>query len=176
MSDLEILHSVYKKMYQEFKSSEGYITKDFLHNNLGEFTGAVLEDWCGNLFLSSDEFKKTENSEHSILFVVSASHNKRLQKGNVSYVPTKTRVGVLSNGDLVTFDSTTEKSGSQTFTGDTYIDCYSTKFTIKETLYKSELFQDFLNVSDITSEQIESVAVELAQEIIDLHEQDTFHV
>lgn len=176
MSDLEILHSVYKKMYQEFKSSQGYITKNFLHNNLGEFTGAVLEDWCGSLFLSSDEFKEVENSEYSLLFTVSANHNKRIQEGNVSYVPTKTRVGILSNGDLVTFDRSTEKSDSQTFTGDTYIDCYSTKFTIKETLYKSELFQDFLNFTDITSEQIESVAVELAQEIIDLHEQDTFHV
>lgn len=176
MTDLDMLHSVYKKMYQEFKSSESYTAKDFLCNNLGGFTGAVLQNRCGNLFLSSDEFKGTENSEHNILFIVSASHNERIKNGSVSYVPTKTRLGILSNGDLVTFDRNTEKSGSQTFTGDTYIDCYSTRFTIKETLYSSEFFQNFLDVADITSEQIESVATELAQEIINLHEQDLFHV
>lgn len=176
MSDLEILHSVYKKMYQEFKSSQAYITKDFLRNNLCEFTGAVLEDWCGNLFLASEEHKKVENSEYDILFTVSASHNQRVKNGNVSYIPTKTRLGILSNGDLVTFDRVTAKNGHQTFTGDVYIDCYITTYTVKETLYKSELFNDFSSADDITSDQIESIAVELAQEIIELHEQKVFHI
>lgn len=162
-------------MYQQFKESDGYLANDFLRTNLSDFTGAVLDEWCGGLFLVTQVYSDVENSEHNILFVVTGRHNERVVKGNVSYVPTKTRVGILSNGDIVTFDSATYKTGNQTYTGDTYIDCYNTHYTVKNVLYSSEIFSEFAAGNDITSEQIESVAVELAGEIVDFHKQTEFH-
>ncbi len=176
MTNLEILHSTYKRFYKEMKTSQDYNSKDFLYFNLESFTEAVLEDFYGDFFRVNMESGKVTNSTNRILFSVSARHNKRIKKNGVSYVPQKTRLAVMSNGDIVTFDKEVKKTGSQTFTGDVYVDCYGTTFTIKETLYKSELFSDFSSVGDITSEQIESVAVEMAQEIIELHDQEKFHV
>jgi hypothetical protein len=176
MATLDIFHSTYKKFYAEMKTSQNYNSKNFINNNLENFTNAVLEDWCGDVFSTGMENGDVTNSDHDILFSVTASHNQRVSKGRVSYVPLKTRVAVLSNGDIAIFEKVVTKSGSQTFTGDVYIDCYKNTYTIKEILYKSELFDDFSILPDITSEQIESIAVEMAQEIIEIHEQKDFNV
>lgn len=177
MTDLDILHDVYRSSYDDFKSGQGYGASDFLKGNIREFTQGVLEEWCGCSFLVSMGGGEVVNSEHDILFVASASHNARVSKGKVSYVPLKTRVALLSSGELVTFDQVTEKTGGTTWNGDDeYFETVSTKVTIKDTLAKSELFEENIKLTEISSEKIESVAVELSQLIIEIHEQEAFNV